>query len=303
MEIKKLISLKSKNIFQQTLHRAAYKLKLDKQEGKLITNDELDTLWDLLNETAGFTYKSDQENVADDKLINFKEFELVKERLNNPKKFNSYFKPSIFVRFPGDESCRISILQFYNYVLRKVSLDQAWVDLAKYDLDCDGCLNEDDLNKYIGDLMAFMNLPNITISFKKFYQCTAVRKFMFFLDSMKLGKIPIINIILSPILTELFELRESEPLEGFEKRNWFSAYSSQRVYGQFLNLDTDQNGMLSREEIAEYNNGTITGIFFDRLFEECQTYKNEITSILEMAVIKKMVTMGYEEMNADDITV
>lgn len=96
-----------------------------------------------------------------------------------------------------------------------------------------------------------------------------------------MGKISIASILLSPILTELFELRECE-LEAFEKSNWFSSHSTQRIYGQFLNLDKDQNGLLSRTEMSHYNNGTFSDIMLDRLFSECQTYKNEITGENEL---------------------
>ena len=33
--------------------------------------------------------------------------------------------------------------------------------------------------------------------------------------------------------------------------NWFSAVSSIKVYGQYLHLDADRNGMLSKEELAK----------------------------------------------------
>ena len=37
-----------------------------------------------------------------------------------------------------------------------------------------------------------------------------------------------------------------------QESNWFSAPSALRVYGQYLNLDKDHNGMLSKEELARY---------------------------------------------------
>ncbi len=35
-------------------------------------------------------------------------------------------------------------------------------------------------------------------------------------------------------------------------QNWFSAANALRVYGQYLDLDTDLNGMLSKEEMLAY---------------------------------------------------
>jgi serine/threonine-protein phosphatase 2A regulatory subunit B'' len=115
--------------------------------------------------------------------------------------------------------------------------------------------------------------PPISTSFRKFYICTAVRKFIFFLDRNKLGKIAITTILLSPILTELFDLRETDP-DGSSHTNWFSSHSALRVYGQFLNLDKNRNGLISRDEMGGYNNGTLTDLFVDRLFAECQSYRD-----------------------------
>ncbi|KAJ3047577.1 Serine/threonine-protein phosphatase 2A regulatory subunit B'' subunit gamma [Rhizophlyctis rosea] len=132
------------------------------------------------------------------------------------------------------------------------------------------------MQDYVSDLVPSLNLTTLNESFWKFYICTAVRKFIFFLDPLRRGKISIQTILLSPILTEMFELRENEMSRDYERTNWFSAYSSLRIYGQFLNLDLDRNGMLSRAELAGYSNGTLTGIFLDRVFQEYQTYNGQM---------------------------
>lgn len=61
-----------------------------------------------------------------------------------------------------------------------------------------------------------------------------------------------------------------------QEQNWFSAPSALRVYGQYLNLDKDHNGMLNKEELAGYGTGTLTGVFLDRVFQECLTYDGEM---------------------------
>lgn len=48
--------------------------------------------------------------------------------------------------------------------------------------------------------------------------------------------------------------------------------------GQYLNLDKDHNGMLSKEELSRYGTGTLTNIFLDRVFQECLTYDGEMVS-------------------------
>ena len=46
--------------------------------------------------------------------------------------------------------------------------------------------------------------------------------------------------------------------------------------GQYLNLDKDHNGMLSRSELLAYGTGTLTAAFVDRVFQECLTYGGEM---------------------------
>jgi len=46
------------------------------------------------------------------------------------------------------------------------------------------------------------------------------------------------------------QLRDEELSKELQESNWFSAPSALRVYGQYLNLDKDRNGMLSKQELA-----------------------------------------------------
>ena len=48
------------------------------------------------------------------------------------------------------------------------------------------------------------------------------------------------------------QLRDEDLPKDMQECNWFSAPSALRVYGQYLNLDKDHNGMLSKEELARW---------------------------------------------------
>ena len=74
-----------------------------------------------------------------------------------------------------------------------------------------------------------------------------MRKFFFFLDPLRTGKIKIQDILASSFLDDLLELRDQDLAKDAQDANWFSAPSALRVYGQYLNLDKDHNGMLSRQ--------------------------------------------------------
>jgi serine/threonine-protein phosphatase 2A regulatory subunit B'' len=82
-------------------------------------------------------------------------------------------------------------------------------------------------------------------------------------------------MLTSPILAELYELRQQGMSMEDALQNWFSVQSSLRVYDQYLKLDQDKNGMLKKQELARYSKG-MTSIFIDRIFEEYQTFEGEM---------------------------
>merc|ERR1719191_1991315 len=102
-------------------------------------------------------------------------------------------------------------------------------------------------------------------------------------DPKRTGRIPIRDLLSSQILPELYELRQEQPLEASEAAsNWFSVQSALKVYGAYLALDVDQNGMLSKAELSRYGSGMLTDVFIDRVFEEYQTYRDSETGEREM---------------------
>ncbi|KAJ3016745.1 UNVERIFIED_CONTAM: hypothetical protein HDU68_012040 [Siphonaria sp. JEL0065] len=289
----------------------------ERMRDQLLSNDELDVLWDALWQSASM-------GSDDARKMTFLDFTHIKAQLL--PKFHRFFKPSIFLKFVPDEAGSISVLQFFNYVLRKVSLMQARLDLSYYDGNNDGMLIESEMNQYVMDLIPSLKLESLNPSVHPYYICSSVRKFFFFMDPLKRGKIPIQKILLSPILTELFELREPELPEDYERTNWFSAYSALKIYGQYLSLDVDQNGMISRDEMSKFNSGTLTDIYLDRLFDdfvlaienpqapESITYQFKLLDVngqgylddftigyLFQSVVEKMVTFGHEPVHVADV--
>merc|ERR1719191_1488224 len=102
-------------------------------------------------------------------------------------------------------------------------------------------------------------------------------------DPKRTGRIPIRDLLSSQILPELYELRQEQPLEASEAAsNWFSMQSALKVYGAYLELDVDQNGMLSRNELSRFGSSMLTDVFIDRVFEEYQTYRDSETGEREM---------------------
>ena len=161
-------------------------------------------------------------------------------------------------------------------MILQVWLQQSRIGLSLYDISGLGYLREPDLENYILEMIPTLpQLNGLEKSFYSFYVCTAVRKFFFFLDPLRTGKIKIQDILCCSFLDELLELRNEDfPNERDNSiTNWFSAASALHVYGQYLTLDTDQNGMLSKSELGRYGSGTLTTVFLDRcIFKSSKSY-------------------------------
>jgi serine/threonine-protein phosphatase 2A regulatory subunit B'' len=56
----------------------------------------------------------------------------------------------------------------------------------------------------------------------KFYVIAVVRKFFFFLDPKRTGRIYIKDMLTSPILAELYELRQERYTPEELSQNWYS---------------------------------------------------------------------------------
>eukprot|EP00064_Thunnus_orientalis_P011971 superscaffoldBa00001784_g12004 len=197
---------------------------------------------------------------------------------NTQNLVTKFFTARVYAKLlHNDPYGRISIMQFFNYVMRKVWLHQTRIGLSLYDVAGQGYLRESDLENYILELIPTLpQLDGLEKSFYSFYVCTAVRKFFFFLDPLRTGKIKIQDILACSFLDDLLELRDEELSKESQESNWFSAPSALRVYGQYLNLDKDHNGMLSKEELSRYGTATLTSVFLDRVFQECLTYDGEM---------------------------
>ena len=226
---------------------------------------DLQELWACLKENISPPKDSTER-------INYKDFKIVAGK--NPI-FSEYFRPSVFLQFDKDKYGRIELLSFFHYVFRKINCEENKINLSISDFCCEGFLIDKDLENYIKKVI--VNFPfyaEISEEIKEYYILVAQRKFFFFLDPKRIGKIFINDIITSNILPELLDLEKATSKKEMEY-NWFSLYNFSRIYRKYVLLDKDKNGLLSKKELIKYSPG-LTSIFIDRIFEEYQKYDNAI---------------------------
>ncbi|XP_061824401.1 serine/threonine-protein phosphatase 2A regulatory subunit B'' subunit gamma isoform X1 [Nerophis lumbriciformis] len=256
-------------VLLQKLREESRVVFLQRKSSELLDNEELQNLWFLLKNQVP------PEN-SEEAMISYEDFLQVGD-MAGPKCKNLFTARVYAKLLHNDPYGRISIMQFFNYVMRKVWLHQTRIGLSLYDVAGQGYLRESDLENYILELIPTLpQLDELDKPFYSFYVCTAVRKFFFFLDPLRTGKIKIQDILACSFLDDLLELRDEELSKESQDSNWFSAPSALRMYGQYLSLDKDHNGMLSKEELSRYGTATLTSVFLDRVFQECLTYEGEM---------------------------
>lgn len=210
--------------------------------------------------------------------INYRDFKQIGEKLGSL--FAPFFKASNFLKFDKDKYGRIDILAFFHYVVRKTNIEENKVAFSLSDVYCEGFLTDKDLETYIKEEVKnfYFFESEITDDIKEYYLLVAQRKFFFFLDPKRTGKINIKDIVTSNILTEFNEMKEQPPANepNFNNsNNWFSITNFWRIYKKYIDLDRDKNGMLGKDELIRYGPG-LTMIFIDRVFEEYQRFDNSI---------------------------
>ncbi|XP_068155495.1 serine/threonine-protein phosphatase 2A regulatory subunit B'' subunit gamma-like [Drosophila tropicalis] len=261
-----------KDPLRQSLRKEAHSLFLQQKSQELLDNDDLNELWSILERHVTKTTPMSQQ------LVDYDDYLKVLSEISD--KCRKYLTSRLFAKllcgsaYPG----KVEIASIFNYTMRKVWLMQGRIGLSFYDEIGQGYLREIDMENYIIDIIPTLAQIRDCVqpSFQSFYVCTVVKKFFFFLDSLHTGRIRIRDVLASGLLTELLDLRDEANPKEPQEYNWFSMPAVLTVYGNYLNLDKDHNGMLSKKELAAYGSGTLTSVFLDRVFEECRTYDGEM---------------------------
>ena len=157
----------------------------------------------------------------------------------------------MFLSFQPDPTGRIDGSEFFRRLCSTICIAKTRITLHFYDVGGRGLLREQDIENYIFNLIPDLPpLQNMHENFYPFYVFTATRRFMFFLDPKKSGKVSIRKLVSSQVMEELLELgmagrganggggqgggntQEAGGIAG----NWFSAENSMRVYSQYLEV-------------------------------------------------------------------
>lgn len=254
--------------------------------------DDLEALWEEVKRQ----YSAPADGTE---RINYDSFLRIAKSL--PDKCRHFFSASSFLKFDRDEYGRIDALSFFHSIVRKVSLYQTRIQLSLFDTYGNGYLTERDLENFIQEqiLPSTANLSGVTREFLPYYLLIATRKFFFFLDPRRTGKIFIKDILTSPILSDLYDLR-IQTSEAEFLNNWFSLQNTQKIFASFSQLDHDGDGRLGLRELSHMKIG-YTDLFLRRvlyqLSDAALDYRLDFRRFIDFMLItqnrKTVQSMGF----------
>jgi len=211
-------------------------------------------------------------------------------RASVPDCAKKYFSAKEFLRYARDEECSIDTEEFLRCFQRTIDVETAILDLYSYASESveSGYITEHELEQYIFELIPKLSvLSEMHDSFKPFYVYTASRRFLFHLDMRRTRKLNIKNLCNSIPMEELLFMKRVSQYQNHDdttnhilqeqlNRNWFMPMNTLHIYQQYLQLDSDKNGTITREDLLGYQgDGTglqLTQLAIDRIFEVNLTY-------------------------------
>ena len=239
---------------------------LERRSEEVLSNSDLETLWHALVEHA------EEPKLWGKDALSWQAFRACAASL--PERFAALFDASVFLKLPLDRYGRVDVLMLFHLVMKRAVFEQHRITLAFYDVDGHGYLREAELENFITELIPSVPvLAALLPSFHPCYVSGAVRRFMFQLDPLRKGKVRIAELVATPAFAELIAVRDGR--KGSETY-WFQPDVALRVYGKYLELDEDQNGMLSPAELKGFDSELITDMFIGRIFQVYNTYSGEM---------------------------
>jgi len=228
--------------------------------------------------------------LSDPPTLSYDEFKM--RAAEAPPGLEKYFTATTFLTLARDEKGAIVSEDFLRYIQRSMDVESSMLALMQHatsDFSSLGFLSEQELERYLFDLIPDMpSCSSLHPSFYPYFVFTCCRRFFFFLDSRRTRRISIKKLAHSTVMEELLFLRRISQFEHdmdlaqFNAQisaNWFSGANALRIYSLFIDLDKDQNGMLSVDELLAFTGSPVkesvqlTRLALERIFQENVTYQ------------------------------
>ncbi|KDO29580.1 hypothetical protein SPRG_05536 [Saprolegnia parasitica CBS 223.65] len=222
--------------------------------------------------------------------LNYDQVRSVATALRQPA-IEAYATASVFLQFPQDAYGRLNGLAWVNVVRASSLALRAHALLSAYDTSHKGVLLENNIVDLVTDWAASVPWRTpLEETFRSYFVLIVARRLWLALAPHLTGKIVIERARQHPYCHALVDLQNSEYHSSNEYgANPLTLEAATKLHRQYLQLDTDKNGLLSKSEFLNYgrkkafvsNDASrptheLTRQFVDRVFEVVRTYDGEL---------------------------
>lgn len=221
---------------------------------------------------------------GEETMISYDEFMVYNSKIFDNNEKMATLCPHMYLMLPKSKDGTISLKTYKRVILRHLQLNYLSIELMRYSkINCTHHITESELEsfmcRFMREIATYFKLEE---NFYMFYVYYCVRKFVFFVDPNRSLQLSIDKLVHSVVMDELLCLYEYVKCDTPEEKaehefvllhNYFSPQNSMQVYEDFLELDEDKNGTLSKGEFLKYSsdlvdNMHLTTIAVDRIFSE-----------------------------------
>ena len=227
------------------------------------------------NEKTGFHAKEVEmieKELGINKMFNEKKIKKLSDELGYPR--NRIFTPEILECFKNENGIFLT-KKFTSFIHTIMRIQLALQMIYSSDPFIEQFITEEKLlqliNNYSTKIKALSPLQGKYDWYKEFYSQIVASRFLFALSPLNDTKINIKSLVSSNLFLKFINM-DNLPLEN----NPLSIKQTTEIYNIYVGLDSQQQGLLTQQDIKTLDGFLFTDAFTNRLMEIVQTFGEEI---------------------------
>ncbi|GMT04283.1 hypothetical protein PENTCL1PPCAC_26457, partial [Pristionchus entomophagus] len=268
----------SKDDFIEEIKNEAHRRKFNKMKDMQATEEELELLTSLFHDYVSHP-------VVDNRyLISYSNYCKVRETC--PYQFKPFLSDILFESLRADLKDylgRVDVKRVIMYCHKRLLVNHNRLLLFNYSRAGQPFLSYEDFTEFLHQEIV-PNIPGLQDQLNEFgepvrlmdstyYLYFVEKKVQFLLDPLYTQKIRIVDLLATGVMDSLIDQFEADKAD--DETNRFSIVSCDVLLSAFRGCDEDTNGLLSYEELLQYNEGKYSPLFISKVFLTEKTFDDQ----------------------------